>query len=256
MESLTTKVPHIDLSSQSQISTANIHLERLVRKHFSMCRLLKLQYDCSTDGEPHYLENAQGASIPCHDRHACLIEDTLVLKPGSDTSPPSSPIERDCTTVKIGGDCEKCANKKAKKLEEEDKVFVEATSIFGRTERDLDGMLRRCGEIAVSNRRRRLNYVRSEYRPNDTCSSGSCPKEVHVSHAGVKGMFCRKHTCSAHKFDCLTDVSTTRNGPQHSIYCPRHTCSRSGCGLQVMDEFTPLCKRHHKELELYVSALR
>lgn len=221
-----------------------------------MCRLLKLQYACSSNGEPHYMENAQGAFIPCNDRHGCLIEDVLALKPGSDTSPPGSPIEREYTIVKIGGDCETCANEKARKVEENDKVFVDMNSVVGRTERDFHGMIRRCGEIAVDNRRRMLNNVRSQCRPNDTCSSGSCQNQVHVSHAGIKGMFCRKHTCSAKEFDCLTDVSTTRNSPQHSIYCPRHTCSKSGCGLQILAHDTPLCKRHHDQLELAISTLR
>lgn len=221
-----------------------------------MYRLLKLQYACSSNGEPHYMENAQGAFIPFNDRHGCLIEDVLSLKPGSDTSPPGSPIEREYTIVKIGGDCERCANQKARKIEEDDKVFVDMNSVVGRTERDFHGMIRRCGEIAVDNRRRMLNKVRSQYRPNDTCSSGSCQNQVYVPHAGLKGMFCRKHTCSAQGFDCLTDVCTTRNSAQYSIYCPRHTCSKSGCGLQILAHYTPLCKRHHDQLELAISVLR
>ncbi|EMT68144.1 hypothetical protein FOC4_g10012552 [Fusarium odoratissimum] len=116
-----------------------------------MCRLLKLQYACSSNGKPHYMENVQGAYIPCNDRHGCFIEEALALKPGSDTTPPGSPIEREYTIVKIGGDCETCANKKTRKIEEEDKI---------------------------------------------------------------------------------------------------------GCGLQIMDQDTIVCKRHHDELELAISALR
>lgn len=221
-----------------------------------MCRLLKLQYACSSNGKPHYMENVQGAYIPCNDRHGCFIEEALALKPGSDTTPPGSPIEREYTIVKIGGDCETCANRKARKIEEEDKFFVEMNSVVDRTERELNAMVMRCGEISASNRRRKVNHVRREYRPNDTCSSGSCQNQVHVSHDGRKGMFCRKHTCATQEFDCLSDVSTTRNGPQYSIYCPLHTCSRIGCGLQIMDQDTIVCKRHHDELELAISALR
>ncbi|KAM5515851.1 hypothetical protein FOXYSP1_02802 [Fusarium oxysporum f. sp. phaseoli] len=120
-----------------------------------MCRLLKLQYACSSNGKPHYMENVQGAYIPCNDRHGCFIEEALALKPGSDTTPPGSPIEREYTIVKIGGDCETCANKKATKIEEEDKFFVEMNSVVDRTERELNAMVMRCGEISTSNRRRK-----------------------------------------------------------------------------------------------------
>ncbi|KAH7250164.1 uncharacterized protein BKA55DRAFT_539727 [Fusarium redolens] len=120
-----------------------------------MCRILRLQYACSSNGKPHYMEDTQGAFFPCNDRLGCFIENVLAMKPGSDTTPPSSTIEREYAIMWIGGDCERCANKKARKIEEEDKFFVKMASVVDRTERDLNALVMRCGEISARNRRRK-----------------------------------------------------------------------------------------------------
>jgi hypothetical protein len=69
-----------------------------------------------------------------------------------------------------------------------------------------------------------------------------------VSLNGFQGMFCKKHTCSATEWQCLLDVSTTRNSAQYSIHCPAHTCHTHGCGVRIADLSTLYCTRHQAEI--------
>lgn len=96
----------------------------------------------------------------------------------------------------------------------------------------------------------KVRESRAIYKPEATCSSGSCTGPVYVTHDGRRGMFCEKHTCSAVNLGCLLDVSTPRNSYQYSIYCPLHACSRLGCGLKIADEGTVFCKRHDWQFEV------
>lgn len=215
-----------------------------------MCRLVELEYACSTDENPHRLRT--DAILQCNDPFDCLAEEIILHKPGSEANLAAAKSqEQEFAIMKIGGDCEKCAERKTNILANEERIFLEMKGELEEMGNQIESPCR--NSMRRSKRMHRseesiLQYKvrerRTEYEPEAICSSGSCTGPVHVAHDGRRGMFCEKHTCSAIDFGCLLDVSTTRNSSQYSIYCPLHTCIRLGCGLKVANQETVLCERH------------
>ncbi|KAM0223382.1 hypothetical protein ACHAQD_003575 [Fusarium lateritium] len=221
-----------------------------------MCRLVELEYACSTDDKPHRLRTE--AILPCNDPLGCLAEEIVLHKPGSEASLATAESqEQEFAIMKIGGDCEKCAERKTNILVNEERIYLdikeELEEMGGKLKCPVSKRMRRSRHMQRSDGSISLYKVReprAKYQPEAICSSGSCTGPVCVAHDGRRGMFCEEHTCSAVDYNCLSDVSTTRNSSQYSIYCPLHTCSRLGCGLKVTNQETVLCKRHDKLFEV------
>lgn len=223
-----------------------------------MCRPVELEYACSTDDKPHRLRT--GAVFQCNDPIGCLAEEIVLHKPGSEADLAAAKTqEKEFTILKIGGDCEKCAERKTNILANEERIFQEMKGEIQEMEKKLERpcrkTLRRSKRMCRSEESISMYKVRESgaiYKPEATCSSGSCTGPVYVTHDGRRGMFCEKHTCSAVNLGCLLDVSTPRNSYQFSIYCPLHACSRLGCGLKITDEETAFCKRHDWQFEVAI----
>ncbi|KAM0561591.1 hypothetical protein ACHAPJ_002759 [Fusarium lateritium] len=221
-----------------------------------MCRFLELEFACSSDNQPHRLRTS--AIIRCEGPLGCLAEEVVTQKSDSEAGTAvEDPADEMFTIMKVGGDCEKCSQQKTMELENKDRILsdIQANLV------EMDQELARLSIEDIQRPRMdiptlslsQIHEDKAEHHPETICSSGPCKGLVTVSLDGRRGYFCKKHTCAATEWNCLSDVSTPRNSSQFSIYCPLHTCGRLGCGLKIGDLSTIFCEKHQREIDRAVS---
>ncbi|RGP62815.1 hypothetical protein FSPOR_9006 [Fusarium sporotrichioides] len=212
-----------------------------------MCQFMELEFSCSTADNQHRLKS-QGL-LPCDDFQSCVFELVTLKRPDSETGQNTRVLVQHHTIVKIDGDCQKCAERKTKLIQNEERIFQAL-------KREPEGMEKipkshteeseeEPGKIRTL---KQIHQDRADNQPDTICASGPCQGLAMVSSDGRQGMFCKKHTCTATEWDCLLDVSTTRNSAQYSIYCPAHTCNTLGCGLRIADLSTLYCTSHQAQI--------
>ncbi|KAL4722882.1 hypothetical protein ACLX1H_010122 [Fusarium chlamydosporum] len=220
-----------------------------------MCHYMELEFSCSTAENPHRLRT--GAVLRCDDFLGCVTEEVILKKPGPEIRRTTKLKKETYTIVKIGGDCEKCAEEKTKLISNEERIFHELREELEVMDKLLDSSFN--GDEDASGKGRTLRQMhedRADQQPDTICASGSCKGLAMVSLDGRQGMFCKKHTCNATEWQCLSDFSTTRNNSQYSIYCPAHTCDRLGCGLRIADISTIYCHKHQTQIYMEFASLQ
>ncbi|KAF4967259.1 hypothetical protein FSARC_5171 [Fusarium sarcochroum] len=222
-----------------------------------MCHFLELEFACSSDNQPHRLRTR--AIYRCEDPFDCLAEEVVTQKSESEAGTTVEDwADEKFTIMKVGGDCEKCSQQKTKELEHKEKILSDIQANLVEMDQDLsrlsfEGIQKPRKEIPTLSLSQ-IHEDKAEHHPETICSSGGCKGLVAVSLDGRRGFFCKKHTCAATDWGCLSDVSTTRNSSQFSIYCPLHTCGRLGCGLKIADLSTVFCTKHQHEIDLAISS--
>ncbi|RGP78038.1 hypothetical protein FLONG3_3873 [Fusarium longipes] len=212
-----------------------------------MCHFMEIEFSCSTADDPHRLKT-QGL-LPCDDFQNCAVEVVTFKKQVSEARQTVRVVMDRYKAVKVAGDCQKCAERKTKLIQNEERIFRELKKEFGKMDKNQEVPYEGNAEAprdAIT--LKQIHQDRADHQPDTICASGSCNGLVMVSVGGVQGMFCKRHTCCATEWDCLLDVSTTRNSRQYSIYCPAHTCITYGCGLKIADLSTAYCTRHQAEI--------
>ncbi|KAJ4256720.1 hypothetical protein NW762_008816 [Fusarium torreyae] len=221
-----------------------------------MCHFLELEFACSSDNHPHRLRT--GAIFRCEDPLDCLAEEVVNQKSGSEAGTAVEELaDEKFIIMKVGGDCEKCSQQKTKELENKDKILNEIQANLVQMDQELARLsiedTQRPGMNIPTLSLSQIHEDKAEHHPETICSSGPCKGLVTVSLDGRRGLFCKKHTCAATEWNCLSDVSTPRNSSQFSIYCPLHTCGRLGCGQKIADLSTIFCAKHQREIDRAVS---
>ncbi|KAG8669515.1 hypothetical protein FPOAC2_08846 [Fusarium poae] len=220
-----------------------------------MCKFMELEFSCSTADNPHRLETP--GFLPCDDFQSCVVELVTLKKPDPEKGSNSRVLVRHYEIVKIDGDCQKCAERKTKLIQNEERIFLELKKESEDRNMLPEGLAKDSQEkfVEVENPNQ-THQNKTDNQLETICASGPCQSLAIVSSDGQQGMFCKRHTCSATEWDCLLDISTTRINAQPSIYCPAHTCNRLRCGLRIADLSTLYCTRHQTEIYMKFASLQ
>ncbi|QPC79282.1 hypothetical protein HYE68_010034 [Fusarium pseudograminearum] len=207
-----------------------------------MCKFMELEFSCSTTDNPHRLET-QGL-LPCDNFQSCVFELVNFKRPKSDIAQKTQVLVQHYMLVKIDGDCQKCAERKTKLIQNRERI---SQALMKESENmdKIPGGSMKGGSGKVGNLRQ-IHQDRADHQPDTICASGPCKRLAMVSTDGRRGMFCKTHTCSAREWNCLLDTSTTQDGVEFSVYCTAHTCDTLGCNRRIADLSTVHCTKHRR----------
>ncbi|KAJ4323616.1 hypothetical protein N0V84_004224 [Fusarium piperis] len=213
-----------------------------------MCKLLEIEYSCSHGTKRH--RQRIDALCKCDNPLTCMVGDMHL------DDHPKTKIEdlaeENFKVVKVGGVCDECAQKMALEIEEKDRMFGELEVSLEEINKDLSllalaGPPNRGEAKRHKLSRRGAKATKSHHTPHDSdwiCANESCQGRVTFSIDGRRGRFCQKHTCAAQDWGCISGVATKLNGPQFSIYCHVHTCTKAGCGMRIAHDSAIYCCAH------------
>ncbi|KAF4468964.1 hypothetical protein FALBO_4135 [Fusarium albosuccineum] len=207
-----------------------------------MCHFLELEFSCSDGGRPHRIRT--DALCKCDNPFGCIAEEMWSEADADEDM--NDWAQEDFKVLYVGGNCEKCTNKKDDQLAEQEKFLVRYHTDVEEMGHDLERIESDREKQQVKNASQNAFAQRDFVDFKTPCASGPCKYPVVISRDGRKGHFCQKHTCAAQYWGCLADSTPNSESPAESIYCPVHTCSKRGCGMRIDDENSIFCCLHRR----------